>query len=425
VETMQAFENESTADALYTQAVALEGASRAAEATEYYKRVYAIRERLSGLAAPKTLQSGIDVARCLSSQSKHRDALPYVEQAMSWIRQNPTNIDASSANSVKRLYASTLRGLGRLDEAAALLQEIMSQAVEGQDRVQTLNVLAGINSDMGKYPEALDCYWEAHELVSKSDGEDSEKALTILNNIAVVYNKAQYSPEEALAILRKVYDGYRAKRGETYPATISTAGSMVGAMQRLGMLDEAESLGRNTLRASERVYGEENQPTLTIANQLGSILNEQRKYEEAEELLSDCVEGLAKLYGANHIMTLTTRSNLAMSLRGKGQVRESLDEQLATHSAMAATLGAGHPTTRTLLQEVIKLQKQLRLFNDAVKSQEQLLRQMLNSGPVHGGHARCMADLIKMYEDNGDRENARAMKKQLEQLQRELDRYGA
>ena len=418
---MQAFEDEATSDLLETQGFALEKEDRIIEAIQHYKRAYAARERLLGVSAPKTIKSGIDLARCLARSGHHREALPYCEKVLQWMKANPSQVQSYTVNRVKTLHGDILRGLGLFPDSVAAYQEVLSSTTDKESRNITLNGLAGVYREIGKYKEALDCYWESYNASKDLHGEESTQSLTILNNIATAMLEGGDAPEKVLEMFEKVYNGYLKLCGEAHPNTVKTASNISNVMQKLGRYQDAEKWGKDALRISERLFGEENQPTLSIANGLGTILNKLEKYDEAEDVLSVCVEGLAKAYGPDNSMTLITRSNLAQAIRGKGDLPKALSEQKSVYAGMEKAFGPGHVNSRSILQEVISLQEEMGLYADAIKNQEQLLVEMLKHGPPHRGHVKCLEHMAIIYRKAGQGAKAKETEERASRMLRDIE----
>lgn len=419
---MQAFEDEATSDKLESQALALEIQRRLDDAALHYKRARAARERILGASATKTLKSGVDVARCLSRQGRHAEALTYCEPGLKWIKANPSGVDLSTALRVRRLYGDILRGIGRLKDAVAEYKVALELDTEKTEHGITLNSLGGVYREMGRYSEALNCYSETYADAKKMKGEESVEALSILNNIATAILDDGKSPETSLKLFEKVYNGYLKIRGETDPNTLSTAANISATFHKLGRFQEAEKWGRNALRNAEKTFGEENQPTLSIANALGLTLTSLGRFDEAEEILEDCLSGLMTVYGAENSLTLTTRCNLAIVIRAKGDLARALKEQESVYGIFARLLGAGHPSTRKVIQQVISIQAELGRYADAVKNQKILVDEMLKMGPPHGGHVKCMEKLADYYRKSGDNAKGKETDARVTRLREEIQR---
>ena len=72
--------------------------------------------------------------------------------------------------------------------------------------------------------------------------------------------------------------------GPSIPHALIALGNLAGALERLGRLDEAESLFRQCLEAQRRVMGPDHPRTLSTADQPRRTPSFPRRFDEAEAL---------------------------------------------------------------------------------------------------------------------------------------------
>ncbi len=154
---------------------------------------------------------------------------------------------------------------------------------------------------------AIEYYQKAVEL-QKELGLDIDLAYT-LNNLAFLYNnQGRYSEAEplyqqALAIRRRLL-------GEEHPDVATSLNDLAYLYYNQGRYAEAEPLLQQALAIRRRLLGEEHPDVATSLNNLALLYNNQGRYAEAELLYMQALESRDQLLGANHPNTVTVRNNL-------------------------------------------------------------------------------------------------------------------
>ena len=172
------------------------------------------------------------------------------------------------------------------------------------------------------YDEAEALYRRLVDDSRLARGPKHPETLTAINNLAVVAG-----PREKIRGSRTTLPRVPAARatrstGPSIPHALITLGNLAGALERLGRLDEAESLFRQCLEAQRRVMGPDHPRTLSTAGSLASLLRSRGRLDEAESLLRTCLEAQRRTLGADHADTLKTAATLEAIRKERSQPKE-------------------------------------------------------------------------------------------------------
>ena len=171
---------------------------------------------------------------------------------------------------------------------------------------------------------------------------------------------------EAEPLLRRAYEGKVQLLGAVHPSTLISAGNLASLLQTLAspavgegaaattgaVAEQRAALGEEALSLLKQLYevkktqlGTEHPATLVISNNLAVLLQDQGKFFEAEPWFRHTLEGKERGLGKWHPSTLVTADNLAFCLKDQGKMAEAEPVYRFTIKARATTLGQDHPET--------------------------------------------------------------------------------
>ncbi len=155
-----------------------------------------------------------------------------------------------------------------------LAQEYLEKAIVLQTKFQklealatSLNNLANLYYNQGKYSEAELLYLEALEMRRRLFTSDHPDVATSLNNLAnLYYNQGKYSKAEllylnALKIRRRLFTN-------DHPDVATSLNNLANLYYNQGKYSEAELLYLNALAMSERTLGTNHPNTITVWDNL-------------------------------------------------------------------------------------------------------------------------------------------------------------
>ena len=237
-----------------------------------------------------------------------------------------------------RAYELFRRGDGatmtrHAERAAALFAEVEPRS---QRHIDALT-LAGIgNRRLARYDEAEQYARQALEFGQAHYGAESDEALSLKTNLAIVLRQAD-RPQEAILILEPVVPELIERHGEGASETFRSRRTLAAAMRSAGRYAEAVELGRPLLEDAREALGPDHSLTLQIANNLGLALVEAGADRDAVPLLRDTLERAQARYGDDDLQTVTVMRNLAAALRAvafHGQAERLLAQAIEIHFAL-------------------------------------------------------------------------------------------
>lgn len=225
-------------------------------------------------------------------------------------------------------YSSTLRTAGRLDEAAALQEDLIAEAGQrGEDRL-----LASARYELGKsrslqtrYKESAQLHEDAYFLAMKV----SDRELARLTSVALVENHGERLADADTGRLW-------ARHGQLLVDAHPNAKHQADLDQILAQLeftvghfDRALELSEGALRVFEEQLGEASDRATTSRELLVAIYDRMGRAEDAIEMSRAVLSSRLDAYGETHPYTLTARSNLAAALITTRKLDEA-ESQLRT-----------------------------------------------------------------------------------------------
>jgi tetratricopeptide (TPR) repeat protein len=148
---------------------------------------------------------------------------------------------------------------------------------------------------------------DEHEICLSHEHPDT---LASLNNLAVLYqDQGKYADaeplyKEALARCQKAL-------GLEHPDKFAFMNNLASLYQYQGKYADAEPLYKEALAGCQKALGLEHPDTLTSMNNLALLYKDQGKYADAGPLYKEALTGSQKALGLEHHDTLTSMNNLA------------------------------------------------------------------------------------------------------------------
>jgi serine/threonine protein kinase/Tfp pilus assembly protein PilF len=246
-----------------------------------------------------------------------------VERVSKDLSEQP-DVQAELCNTIGEVY----RAIGETSKAEQMHREARSlqgktaSAGRGGDATVTLNDLALVLFDQGKFKEAESLQREVLELRRKAHGNEHADVAETLNNLGLVLRRENKLAEaedvhrQALTIQRKIF-------GDEHLYNAASLNNLGLVLREEGKLPEAENSFREALAMLKKLKGEEDPAVALTLDNLGFVLREEGKLEEAETLARQAVAMQKKLLPAEHPAIATALNNLALVLARENKVAEA------------------------------------------------------------------------------------------------------
>ncbi len=259
---------------------------------------------------------------------------------------------------LRTVLATSMMNLGASSEAEVQFREsVRLLNTVGNNDPSALKALDGLAMSVhhqGRLVEAADLHQDVLEAWIRGLGPHSMGALESMNNLATVFlDQGKY--REALELLGRAYDGCRSLEIEGMRIAQTLLSNTALVMSALGDVEEAACIHTNLLEAREKSLGSTHPDTLVSANNIAELVRRRGDLPAAEHLHRNTLQKLTSVFGANHRWIFAARTNLALVLRDQGRTREAFEEALAAHAGAWRTLGPRHEVTLKALSCVARL----------------------------------------------------------------------
>lgn len=216
----------------------------------------------------------------------------------------------------------------RTEDAARVGREVLfgRREIAGADSVGALKTASNLGStlrSLGRYDEAIDFLADTFARGVRSAPDEEWPTWRAGHELAVTLAEAG-RPAEAVPIEEQVL---RARRRLLGPDSLDTLGSgcYLGMFLQLsGRLDEAVECLAETFERAKRAAPDEDSPTWVTGHTLAFTLALHGRLEPAVTVGREVLEARRRLHGADEPATLTSASNLGVDLRLAGRVDESI-----------------------------------------------------------------------------------------------------
>jgi len=176
---------------------------------------------------------------------------------------------------------------------------------------------------------------------------DPEIRLDLLHVLGQAYTGLGHA-DKAIPVLEEVVAGRRRLLGPTAPRTTESMIRLGDALRTAGRLEEARPLVEEAAASDEARHGRDSPATLDSLFALGKLRGANSDYAEQEALFRRIVAiRRAKENGPSSELALAL-GELSIALANLGRDEESLEVQRQGLEMAEETLGAGHPYTETL-----------------------------------------------------------------------------
>jgi tetratricopeptide (TPR) repeat protein len=187
----------------------------------------------------------------------------------------------------------------------------------------SLNNLANLYNNQGRYAEAEPLYQRSLTINEKAFGPEHPDVATSLSNLGLLYdNQGRYAEAEplykrSLAIKENFL-------GLEHPVVATTLNNLGLLYDNQGRYAEAEPLYQRSLTINEKAFGPEYPEVATTINNLANLYNYQGRYAEAEPLYKRSHTIYEQAFGPEHPNVAMSLNNLAYLYNYQGRFEEAL-----------------------------------------------------------------------------------------------------
>jgi serine/threonine-protein kinase len=269
------------------------------------------------------------------------------------------------------------RQLGQLDRADSLLQAGLAQwrrlaGAGSLEAARGLRALGDLRTEQARYDDAERLLRESLAIVRRAGHADDPAtgdALAALGRAMTErgeHRRALVVLDSAVVLLARV--------APDSPEHLRALAEVANARFYAGDYAGADSVNRDVLAMTRRIYGERHPLVAEDLMNLGATEQERGNYQAAEALFREALSITTGFYGEHHPRTAGNLVYLGRALLLQGRyagAREALGRSLGIREQV---YGADHPSVANVLNELGSLAVQEDRYDDARAAYERVLR---------------------------------------------------
>jgi CHAT domain-containing protein/Tfp pilus assembly protein PilF len=267
------------------------------------------------------------------------------------------------------------------------------------DVAQSLNNLAELYKDQGRYADAEPLFKRSLDIAEKASGPNHPEFAGSLDNLASLYiHQGRYADAEPL--IKRSLAIYEKTLGPNHPYVSTPLNDLASLYKTQGRYAEAEPLYQRVLAILEKAVGPDDADVGRNLNLLAELYRAQARYSDAEPLLKRSLAIKEKVLGPNHPSVAASLNSLAAvyyEQKRFGDAEPLFQRALALDEI---ALGPNHPEVATSLNSLAALYAAEGRYSDAESLYKRSLA--INEGvlgPNHPNVAAFLNNLALLYQD--------------------------
>ena len=263
----------------------------------------------------------------------------------------------------------------------------------------SLNNLAGLYADQGRYAEAIPLYERALAIKEKVLGPEHPDVALSLNNLASLHrDQGRYAVAEPLN--ERALKIWENALGPGHPDLASGLENLASLYSDQGRYAKAKPLFERALAIREKALGSEHPDTALSLNNLAALYSNQGDYAEAEQLYERSLSIWGKSLGPEHPDVALSLANLAVLYRIQGRYAEALPLVGRALAIREKGLGPEHPDVASTLNNLANLYRYQGRYAEAEPLYERSLAiREKTFGAEHPDVASSLNNLAATYFD--------------------------
>ena len=280
------------------------------------------------------------------------------------------------------------------------------------DVAASLNSLAGLYRQQGKYEQAEPLYQRSLPILEKALGKDHPGVATSLNNLAGLY-KSQGKYEQAEPLYQRSLSILEKALGEEHPDVAASLNNLAELYRQQGKYEQAEPLHQRSFSIREKALGKDHLDVATSMNNLALLYDVQGRYGEAEPLYQRSLFIVEKVLGKDHPKVATSLNNLALLYNSQDKYEQAEPLYQRSLPILEKALGKDHPGVATSLNNLAGLYKSQGKYEQAEPLyQRSFLIWEKALGKDHPNVAASLNNLAGLYKSQGKYEQAEPLYQQ-------------
>jgi serine/threonine protein kinase len=316
------------------------------------------------------------IARSYNSLGESRLGLPHQKRAYELFgealgKDDPRTLEAGS------FLSNCHAAVGNVTASGQLRVEIAKRlaAVKGMSDPQSIiahQAVAIGYLNGGKIPEAIKVYEELLPAIEHAPMNRDSLRTTTRAGLASAYSRSGRF-NDALPLLKEVYDWFVANRPPDDPDTFQSLNSLAHCYYNMGRLQEALTLNERCLKQRSEKYGRAHPDTIQSLNNLALNYFQLGRKNEAIQLLEEACRYRKAQSGEDSPDYLAFESNLAQIYMDVGRLTESINIFEKAYRVFKAKLGPADVSTTKIAEELASAYAAAGRFSDAASVLQEAL----------------------------------------------------
>ncbi|KAJ3104849.1 Kinesin light chain 3 [Phlyctochytrium planicorne] len=365
------------------------------DAEALYRESFERRKAVFGIDKKETIDSMVRLANVYKRMGRNDAAVELLEDCLAGRK---TGSDDESQIELAALYVT----LNQLDKAKALYIEYLqwkrSQGKDFSRAASRLFDLAEIYERNNDDDKAIATYLEAIEGSEQALGKNFPYREIHYYNLGRVYEKCNNLVETERCYIAAV-ETIRAKSKEISTDDLGFIDDLGGIKVKLGSLEGAEALYRESFERRREVFGIDKKETIDSMVKLANVCKSMGRNDAAAELFEDCLTGRRTLYGADDEKTLAILTELGTLYVVLNQFDKAKDVYTECFERQTRTLGENAVATVNTLNGLANLFKsQIADYGKAEALYIDLVaKRKISAGEDHAVTIHNMNELADLY----------------------------
>lgn len=348
---------------------------RYAEAEPLYRQALATLEKIHGRENLTVANNLNSLGLLLTKLARYAEAERCLKQALA-VRERllgPRHVDVGASLS---LLANVYSHQGRFDDAVAVGKRSVDvlEATQGPEHVDVAAALSSLGAscrEAGDLAAAERYVRRGMAIYSRNRPEYAEWMAT-LNNLAVVYQQlGRYG--EAEPLLAQAVEETEKRLGAEHPMLANCLNNQAMFYDELGRYGEAEPLMKRALTIREKTLPAGHSDIALVRNNLAVFYHRYGRYAEAEKLLRGVLADWQRLLGTEHPLVAMALNNLALVYHGQGREAEAETLQKQALALRTKLLPADHHDQADTWNNLAAIYEAEQRFDEAQRALEKAL----------------------------------------------------
>ncbi|MFN8208337.1 MAG: CHAT domain-containing tetratricopeptide repeat protein [Bacteroidales bacterium] len=259
------------------------------------------------------------------------------------------------------------------------LEALQKRQLNPEDKkglAASLNNLAVLYKDQGKYSESDETIMQAQQLARESEGPKSTAYAITLNNQAILYQlTGKY--EDAERILKQALAVAGEELGKRSPNYIRMKINLALLYQLEGRYPQAETIFLDAIEIKKRRFGTSHPDYAVLLQNLASLYQLEQKYDKVEANLKQALDIYKNKFGEQHPSVASALYDLARFYQFQNKTDQALPLLKRALQIQLDNLGEHHPSYASSMEALAILYWQQGNIQSAMEKYRQVMDEYL------------------------------------------------